>query len=58
MTITETYKDIFQIKEMAGNMSELTGGEEEEEQRDRAVVCLVLSEMILAFLGKEDTITL
>jgi len=43
---------------MAGNMSEWTGEEEEEEERDRAVVCLVLSEMILAFLGKEDTVTL
>ncbi len=43
---------------MAGNMSGWTGEEEEEEERDRAVVCLVLSEMILAFLGKEGTITL
>jgi hypothetical protein len=58
MTITETYIFIFQMKEMAGNMSEWVGEEEEEEERDRAVVCLVLSEMILAFLGKEDTITL
>jgi|LakMenEpi03Aug12_release.lakeMendotaPanAssembly.Ray.scaffolds.fasta_scaffold698588_1 hypothetical protein len=58
MTITEAYIFIFQSKEMAGNMSEWTGEEEEEEERDRAVVCLVLSEMILAFLGKEDTVTL
>ena len=42
---------------MEGNQSEMVADvweeeeEEEEGTRDRAVVCLVLSEMILAFFG-------
>ena len=48
--ILDSYWMVLQRERMAGNLSEWL--EEEEEDRERAVVCLVLSEMILAFLGE------
>ena len=46
----------YLAESMEGNQSEMVADvweeeEEEEGTRDRAVVCLVLSEMILAFFG-------